>query len=167
MFTSKSRLRTRNLVDTANSVAFTVKGLIHTSVSVIIGEIHELMAQSGQDEVAKSDIVDALKEVDGPVGAVSSSLEKKVAPPEPVQSVTLRRLVIFSFWAIVVFLGLPIWWWTTAIYRARLPLGQMMDWADGRVSWQLRFLLVADMALGLSAGLSTPDIYRCRFTTGS
>jgi len=54
-------------------------------------------------------------------------------PPETKESLWLRRTVIVSFWAVVAFLGLPIWWKTTAIYRAELPLQSMIDWADGKV----------------------------------
>lgn len=54
-------------------------------------------------------------------------------PPESKQSLWLRRFVILSFWTVVIFLGLPVWWKTTAIYRAELPLQDMMDWADGKV----------------------------------
>jgi len=58
----------------------------------------------------------------------------KQPPPEPVQDIHVRSLVIFAFWAIVVFLGLPVWWWTTSIHRSRLPLQEMLEWADGKVS---------------------------------
>ncbi|KAF3004272.1 GPI transamidase component [Curvularia kusanoi] len=54
-------------------------------------------------------------------------------PPETRESIWLRRAAIFSFWAVVVFLGLPVWWTTTAIYRAELPLQDMTDWAEGKV----------------------------------
>jgi phosphatidylinositol glycan class S len=57
---------------------------------------------------------------------------QKLPPPESSESIWLRRLAILSFWAVVVFLGLPIWLKTTAIYRAELPLQQMTDWAEGR-----------------------------------
>lgn len=40
--------------------------------------------------------------------------------------------MILSFWLIVALLGLPIWWYTTTIYRANLPLDDMMEWADGK-----------------------------------
>lgn len=67
----------------------------------------------------------------------SSPLEsvsvKKQPPPESGESIRVRSLVIASFWAIVIFLGLPTWWWTTSIYRARLPLQEMLEWADGKV----------------------------------
>lgn len=68
-----------------------------------------------------------------PQNAISAAATRKEPPPESAESFRVRGLVIFSFWAIVLFLGLPVWWRTTAIYRARLPLSQMMDWADGRV----------------------------------
>lgn len=58
---------------------------------------------------------------------------RKAPPPEKPSDVSRRSLVILSFWAIVLFLGLPIWWMTTTIYRANLPLSGMADWADGKV----------------------------------
>ena len=64
---------------------------------------------------------------------LASSATASKPPPESPEGVRVRSLVIFSFWAVVVFLGLPVWWWTTSIYRARLPLRQMTDWADGKV----------------------------------
>ncbi|TAQ88448.1 hypothetical protein B7494_g3223 [Chlorociboria aeruginascens] len=69
-----------------------------------------------------------------PAHAVTIAHRKKEPPPEKPESIRLRSLVIASFWAIILFLGLPIWWWTTAIYRASLPLDQMTDWAEGRIS---------------------------------
>jgi len=73
---------------------------------------------------------------DAPANAVAAAPKKREPPPENPESIRLRAFVILSFWVIVIFLGLPIWWRTTTIYRARLPLDQMMDWADGRVSVQ-------------------------------
>lgn len=58
---------------------------------------------------------------------------RKQPPPEKPADVRRRTLVIVSFWLIVLCLGLPIWWQTTTIYRAKLPLDAMLDWADGRV----------------------------------
>jgi hypothetical protein len=68
-----------------------------------------------------------------PADAVLAIQQKKEPPPETPEAIRLRLYVILSFWAIVILVGLPIWWWTTAIYRANLPLDQMMDWAEGRV----------------------------------
>ncbi|KAI9730289.1 MAG: GPI transamidase component [Claussenomyces sp. TS43310] len=68
-----------------------------------------------------------------PANVVAAIPKKKQPPPESSHNIHVRSLVIFSFWAIILFLGLPIWWKTTAIYRARLPLPEMMDWADGKV----------------------------------
>lgn len=72
----------------------------------------------------------------GPSAAVSkhaSSSTRKEPPLEKPSDVRRRSQVIFSFWLIVLCLGLPIWWHTTAIPRANLPLDDMMNWADGKV----------------------------------
>jgi len=69
--------------------------------------------------------------------------QKKSPPPERPEIILRRRYIILSFWAVVIFLGLPIWWKTTTVYRASLPLQQMLDWADGNVclfSHSLRIL---------------------------
>lgn len=57
---------------------------------------------------------------------------RKQPPPEKASEVRRRSHVILSFWLIVLCLGLPIWWKTTTIYRAELPLQEMLDWADGK-----------------------------------
>lgn len=71
---------------------------------------------------------------DPPASAINVAEAKKEPPPEKPEEIRMRSFVLLSFWAIIIFLGLPIWWKTTTIYRANLPLDQMMDWADGRVS---------------------------------
>ncbi|KAK4180935.1 phosphatidylinositol-glycan biosynthesis class S protein [Triangularia setosa] len=57
---------------------------------------------------------------------------RKLPPPEKPSDVRRRSHVILSFWLIVLLLGLPIWWKTTTIYRADLPLEEMLEWADGK-----------------------------------
>jgi phosphatidylinositol glycan class S len=82
---------------------------------------------------AKANDTGLSKDGDAPANAVTVAPKKKDPPPESLESIRLRRWVILSFWAIIIIVGLPIWWKTTTIYRASLPLDQMMDWADGRV----------------------------------
>ncbi len=85
---------------------------------------------------------------DGRLASDSSAKQvvasKKKPPPESIESIRTRSQVILSFWAIVILLGLPIWWWTTSIHRASLPLREMLEWADGKVFITLR------SSLGLS-----------------
>jgi len=68
-----------------------------------------------------------------PQDALDAVGVKKSPPPETAEHILRKRLIIASFWAVVLFLGLPIWWRTTTVYRASLPLQQMLDWADGKV----------------------------------
>lgn len=97
------------------------------------------MATPTTDEAEASNAVQrtgkhGIHDGEAPAAAVAAIPKKKGPPPEKPRSIRIRLYVIVSFWAIVLLLGLPIWWWTTAIYRADLPLDVMMDWADGRVS---------------------------------
>ena len=57
---------------------------------------------------------------------------RKEPPPEPPADVRRRSFIILSFWLVVLLLGVPIWWHTTKIYRANLPLAEMNEWADGK-----------------------------------
>jgi GPI-anchor transamidase subunit S len=65
--------------------------------------------------------------------AMTAANARKHPPPEKPEAVWLRTKVILSFWALIVFLGLPVWWKTTSIYRARLPIQEMLEWSEGRV----------------------------------
>ncbi|KAI2626803.1 phosphatidylinositol-glycan biosynthesis class S protein [Xylaria nigripes] len=77
-------------------------------------------------------------EVDGTATTVTESMtvsttNRRPPPPEKSSHIFRRSLIIASFWLVVLCLGVPIWWQTTSIYRANLPLDQMMSWADGTV----------------------------------
>ncbi|KAG0135889.1 phosphatidylinositol-glycan biosynthesis class S protein [Tuber indicum] len=67
-----------------------------------------------------------------PESAASVYRKKKPPPPDTPEGTRTRSLVILSFWVVVITVGLPLWWITTAIYRAPLPLKEMQSWADGR-----------------------------------
>ena len=54
-------------------------------------------------------------------------------PPEKPAAILTRTKVIAAFWAVIIFLGFPIWWQTTSVHRARLPIQEMVDWASGKV----------------------------------
>ncbi|EXJ95969.1 hypothetical protein A1O1_01094 [Capronia coronata CBS 617.96] len=55
----------------------------------------------------------------------------KQPPPEKPEAVRLRTKIVLSFWAVILLLGFPTWWQTTSIYRADLPLQDMLNWAEG------------------------------------
>lgn len=86
-------------------------------------------------------------------------------PPEKRSAINQRSYVVLSFWLVVLLLGVPFWWKTTAIYRADLPLDSMLKWADGKV-WisdaprTLPCRTPADFTwlIGLSTCLSPPDL---------
>lgn len=67
-------------------------------------------------------------------------------PPEKPETQHTRSLVIAAFWTVIIFLGLPIWWKTTSVYRAGLPIADMNEWADGKV-WLLLFLVMTYVLL--------------------
>lgn len=81
-------------------------------------------------------------------------------PPESPKSIKTRGLVILSFWAVVILLGIPVWLWTTSIHRASLPLQEMLDWADGKVlvpfSWCTS---VADLVTGMQTHIPSSNRY--------
>ena len=66
-------------------------------------------------------------------GVVHAALARKQPPPESPRGVKTRRWIIFCFWAIAGLLGLPIWYATTTVPRAALPLESMDAWASGQV----------------------------------
>ncbi|KAJ5748664.1 uncharacterized protein N7511_010360 [Penicillium nucicola] len=67
-----------------------------------------------------------------PTLQVNESTAQSPPPPETPTAVQTRFRVIAAFWAVIIFLGFPIWWKTTSIYRAHLPVEEMVDWADGK-----------------------------------
>ncbi len=72
---------------------------------------------------------------EGHESGIAYAVKPPKGPPlETLDSIRMRVLVIASFWAVVILLGLPVWIWTTSIHRARLPLQDMLDWADGKVN---------------------------------
>jgi phosphatidylinositol glycan class S len=46
----------------------------------------------------------------GPKDAILAAPKKKEPPSETTNSIRTRGLVLVSYWAIVLLLGLPMWW---------------------------------------------------------
>jgi hypothetical protein len=65
--------------------------------------------------------------------ATKEARTKAMAPPEKPEYADLRSKVVISFWAVILLLGLPTWYKTTEIYRASLPLEQMIGLSEGEV----------------------------------
>lgn len=101
-----------------------------SSVEALAVRIAMSLPQPPGDGAAKSPGPAAGAET---VAASSGPQAKKQPPPEKPSDVRRRSRIILSFWLIVLCLGLPIWWQTTSIYRADLPLQEMLEWADGKV----------------------------------
>ena len=98
---------------------------------------------------------------------IAAVIAKKEPPPESKEAIWTRRLVILSFWAVIILVGLPVWWKTTAIYRADLPLQIMTDWADGKVrTFHLSLETTTNnaCALDLSSCISTAHCRRSSCT---
>ncbi|KAL3280867.1 hypothetical protein HHI36_004095 [Cryptolaemus montrouzieri] len=51
--------------------------------------------------------------------------EKDIYPLEDEQSSKYRTYSILSYFIVLVIIGLPVWWYTTRVYRADLPLVEM------------------------------------------
>ena len=101
---------------------------------------------------------------------VSAKKVTKKPPPESAEGIRVRGLVIFSFWAIVIFLGLPVWLWTTSIHRARLPLQEMLDWADGKVRIShvlFSYALLTVLIVGLQTNISLTNYDRSTIYPGT
>ncbi|KAH8700826.1 putative GPI transamidase component PIG-S [Talaromyces proteolyticus] len=62
----------------------------------------------------------------------SAAAVSHALPPERADAIWTRTKVVLSFWAVIIFFGIPMWWKTTSIYRASLPLEEMMSWAEGK-----------------------------------
>lgn len=88
---------------------------------------------------------------------MATATVRKGPPAETPQAIRLRTLVVGSFWAVILLLGVPLWWKTTSIYRAKLPLQAMVDWADGKVS------PFANILAGKASKLTAPS-QTCRPT---
>lgn len=80
-------------------------------------------------------------------GVVHAALARKQPPPESPTGIKTRRWIIFCFWAIVGLLGLPIWYATTTVPRAALPLESMDAWASGQVCLELFSVHVLEYVL--------------------
>lgn len=103
---------------------------------------------------------------DAPVAAAAKTAgakELKPPPPEAPADTRRRSYIVLSFWVIVLLLGIPFWWHTTSIYRADLPLEDMLRWANGKVRhWEhdlQRSLLTCP---GLPPCLPPPDLHQGR-----
>lgn len=59
-------------------------------------------------------------------------------PPEKRRG----QMATLSIAAMVILVGVPLWWRTTETYRAWLPVGQIKDLADLQVSASVCYLHV-------------------------
>lgn len=65
---------------------------------------------------------------------VAAAVNAVKAPPrEDASALRIRHWSIVSFWLVAALLGLPLWWRTTTVYRASLPMEAMNNWAEGKV----------------------------------
>ncbi|KAI5289896.1 GPI transamidase component [Ascosphaera aggregata] len=72
------------------------------------------------------------KQEERSAAAANSSFMASALPTENPAAIKTRLSVVLSFWAVVVFLGLPLWWKTTTVHREDIPMQEMQDWANGK-----------------------------------
>lgn len=61
-----------------------------------------------------------------------SDASPSTSPSEAPASIRTRLFILFAFWGVVAFLGLPHWLQSTSIHRSNLPLESMNNWAEGK-----------------------------------
>jgi hypothetical protein len=121
----------RIVVDVTDLSAGPTKSRLGVSKVDNIGVTTDARSSTSMTTIATASSSDG---VDASISKVIAEVTSDKAPPAEIpQHVSRRRLIITSFWAIVLLLGFPIWYQTTAVYRAALPLQLMTDWAEGRV----------------------------------
>lgn len=109
----------------------TIRSTMHTSARRhVAAAAMSAAALAHHVDVADDDTTDTLAPKPDPAAIPTGRKEPPIEKPSDTRR---RSLVILSFWLIVLCLGLPIWWDTTTIPRASLPMADMMDWADGKV----------------------------------
>lgn len=122
-------------VDMTADIAYTVEPTVTTETTDTVDTVSTTLNTLNPPEPAPEPAPahDPVAVADAIKAPPSPTTGRKEPPPEKPSDVRRRSLIILAFWLIVLCLGLPIWWHTTTIPRASLPLDQMMDWADGKV----------------------------------
>lgn len=107
------------------------------------------MTDLGDEVDAKLDVgAQSAKAESDKVSVANLVKSKKQPPPEAPEGIRIRTAIVLSFWFVILAFGLPIWWKTTAIYRANLPLTEMVEWSEGKVSRSTSlFVATADIHL--------------------
>ncbi|KAK9472100.1 phosphatidylinositol-glycan biosynthesis class S protein-domain-containing protein [Dipodascopsis tothii] len=84
-------------------------------------------------------------------GATRRAASRRPAPAkEPLEGISQRRSVVLSFWAVILFLGLPLWYRTTTVHRAPLPYAEIGRLEDAVV--RRPELPLAAVALAVDGG---------------
>ncbi|KAK9492970.1 phosphatidylinositol-glycan biosynthesis class S protein [Lipomyces doorenjongii] len=79
-------------------------------------------------------------------------------PSESTEAIVLRRKVVLSFWAVFVFLGLPLWFHTTTIHRTPVPLSAI-ETLDNELKDGLGLSRDDDPGLHIAVGVKKNCLY--------
>ena len=89
---------------------------------------------------------------------------EKVEPSQDKHTPALTRAelrnrghIVLSFWVVILVLGLPLWYLTTSIYRAPLPLSQMTAWSEGK-ECKIEFPLLVDVLVDKQVGSAVGEV---------
>lgn len=84
--------------------------------------------------------------------------EKVIFPVEDEKSSRYRTYSILSYFIVLVIIGLPVWWYTTRVYRADLPLTEMSNLElESKLSKQLGIPLSLEYDILISVVNPNPE----------
>lgn len=83
--------------------------------------------------------------------------EKTSKSTEDDEEANFRIFGIISYFIVLVVIGLPIWWYTTRVYRATLPLAQMQEVELKSISTQKEYGMPLSLEYDILVSFVHPD----------